>query len=156
VKKAVANRLKSLSGGTVVPARTSVPAKEGTQVQFLDRLDVTKNRLCPTMRMNRSVLWWGVHFWGKQEEAHEVFNAAQMVGLDTGGWALERGTGDPDTSPDIWSTGGHVRAHRKLSAEQVEELTTLDGLVSQIAADLWWWYQRLERIRVLADWIQVR
>ena len=156
VRRAVADRLNRLSQGAVVPARADVPDQEGTQVQFLDRLDLTKNRVFPTMRMNRSVLWWGIHFWGKQVEADEVFNAARWVGLDTDGWALELGARDPDTSADVWPSGGHVRAVRKLPAEQVEELPTLEELVSQIAADLWWWHQRLEQVKVLADWIRVR
>ena len=45
VRQAVADRLKSLSAGAVVPAHAGTPDKEGTQVQFLDRLDVTANRL---------------------------------------------------------------------------------------------------------------
>jgi hypothetical protein len=153
VRKAVAERLTTLSRGAVVPARADVPAKEGTQVQFLDRLDLTSTRLFPTMRMNRWVLWWGIHFWGKEEEADDLFAAARTVGLQTEGWTFERGTGDPDLSADMWGTGGYVRACRRLSPEQVGELATLDGLVSQIAEDLWWWYQRLEQVKVLATFL---
>jgi hypothetical protein len=156
VRKAVANRLNSLSGGTLVPARATVPAKEGTRVEFLDRLDLTKGRLFPTMRMNRSAIWWGIHFWGKQEEADDLFAAARIVGLETDGWALERGTGDPEMPADMWNTGGYVRSCRRLTAEQVDELLTLDELVSQIAGDLWWWYQRLEHVMVLAKWIATK
>lgn len=52
---------------------------------------------------------------------------------------------------DAWATGGYVRACRRLTAEQVEELPTLDGLASQIADDLWLWHQRLEQVNLLAD-----
>jgi hypothetical protein len=154
IREAVAARLNSLSSGAAVPARAGVPADQGTRVQFLDRIDLGTEGLFPAMRMNRWVLWWGIHFWGKREQADELFSAARWVGLDTHGWPLERGTGDPHTSPDVWGTGGHVRAVRELTAEQVEELPTLDGLVSQIAADLWWWQQRLEQAKVLAGYLK--
>jgi len=153
IREAVADRLNSLSRGELVPARAEVPAKEGTQVQFLDRVDLGKEGLFPTMRMNRWVLWWGIHFWGTEEKADEVLNAVQLLGLCGHGWPLERGTGDPYTSPDVWGTGGYVRASRSLTAEQVEELPTLEGLVSQIAADLWWWHQRLECVSILASFV---
>jgi len=154
VREAVADRLKNVSDGAVVPARAGTPPQEGTQVQFLDRVDLGKEGLFPAMRMNRWVLWWGIHFWGKEEEADEVFNAARWVGLGSHGWPLDRGTGDPYASPDVWGTGGYVRAFRVVTAEQVEELPTLEGLVSQIAADLWWWHQRLEQVRALASFLK--
>jgi len=154
IREAVADQLKNLSGGTAVPARFGAPAQEGTQVQFLDRVDLCKEGLFPTMRMNRWVLWWGIHFWGKEAQADEVFNAARWVGFGGQGWPLDRGTGDPYASPDVWGTGGYVRAFRVLTAEQVEELPTLEGLVSQIAADLWWWHQRLEQVKVLARFLK--
>ena len=155
IRVAVADRLKSrLSAGAILPARAGAPAQEGTHVQFLDRLDITASRLFPTMRMNAWVLWWGIHFWGTEEKADELLNAARSVGLDSHGWALERGTGDPETSPGVWATGGYVRAFRRLTAEQVEELPTLEGLVSQIANDLWWWHQRLEQVKALASFLK--
>jgi len=154
IREAVADRLNSLSRGELVPARAEVPAKEGTQVQFLDRVDLGKEGVFPAMRMTRWVLWWGIHFWGKEAEADEVFNAARWVGLGSHGWPLDRGTGDPYASPDVWGTGGYVRAFRVLTAEQVEELPTLEGLVSQIAADLWWWDQRLKQVKVLASFLK--
>ena len=153
VRKAVANRLNDLSGGTVVPARTDVPSKEGTHVQFLDSLDVTTKRLFPILRFNPSVVWWGIYFWGKQEEADQVFNAVQSLGLSNTGWRLERGTGVPEMPPSVSLRGMYLRAFSDVTADQVEELPTLEGLVSQIAADLWWWYQRLDQVMVLAKWI---
>lgn len=155
IREAVADLLKSLSDGAVLPAHAGTPDKEGTQVQFLDRIDLGSEGLFPTMRMNRWVLWWGIHFWGKEEHADEVFSAARWIGLGSHGWPLERGTGGPDTSPDVWGTGGYVRAFRRLTAEQLEELPTLEGLLSQIAADLWWWHQRLEQVKVLASFLKV-
>jgi hypothetical protein len=154
IRAGVADRLEVLSGGSVAPAHAGTPDKEGSQVQFLDRIDLGTEGLFPTMRMNRWVLWWGMHFWGKQAEAQEVFNAARWIGLETDAWRLERGSGGLDISPDVWWSGGHVRAARKLTAEQVEELPTLEGLVSQIAADLWWWHQRLEHVKTLASFLK--
>lgn len=154
VSKAVADRLKTLSGGAKVAVRIDTPDKEGTQVQFLDRVDLGSEGLFPAMRMNRWVLWWGIQFWGTEEQADQVLDAARAVGLGNPNWRFEGGTGGPDMPPDVWGTGGYVRACRRLTAEQVEQLPTLEGIVSQIAADLWWWYERLEQVRVLASFLK--
>ena len=153
VRKAVANRLNDLSGGTVVPARTDVPSKEGTHVQFLDSLDVTTKRLFPILRFNPSVVWWGIYFWGRRVDVDAVCNAVQSLGLSNTGWRLDRDTGVPEMPPSVSLRGMYVRAFTDVTADQVEELPTLEGLVSQIAADLWWWYQRLDQVMVLAKWI---
>ena len=154
VREAVVDRLEGVSDGAVVPAHAGIPDKEGTQVQFLDRLDVTANRLFLTLRMNRGVVWWGIYFRGDRAEIDTVFDAVRSLGLSNAGWRLERDTGGPELPSSVWPGGRYVRAFRGMTADQVEELPTLEGLVSQIAADLWWWHQRLEQVKVLASFLE--
>ena len=156
VREALVDRLEGVSDGAVVPAHAGIPDKEGTQVQFLDRLDVTANRLFLTLRMNRGVVWWGIYFRGNRAEIDTVFDAVRSLGLSNTGWKLERDTGGPELPPSVWRSGRYVRAFRRMTADQVEELPTIEDLVSQIAADLWWWHQRLEQVKVPAEWIRVR
>lgn len=154
IRKAVQHRLIAESGGAVVVARAGAPPKEGSRVQFLDRLDLGKQGLFPTVRFNHLVVWWGIYFWGGRNKADIVFDAVQSVGLSSPRWPVERRTGDAETPPGVWGSGGYVRAFRSVTADQVEDLTSLDGLVSRIASDLWCWHQRLEQVKVLASFLE--
>ena len=154
IREAVADRLIAECGGAVEIARAGAPGKEGSHVQFLDCIDLGKEGLFPTLRFNRLIAWWGINFCGGRDEVDILFDALQSVGLSNLRWPVDRGTGVPEAPLDVWRGGGYVRAFRHLTAGQVEDLATLDGLVSGMASDLWWWHQRLEQVKVLASFLK--
>ncbi len=153
IRKEVKRRLEEISGGTAAITSGEPPRTGGSNVQFLDHADVGSEGLRPVMRMNQWVIWWGVCSWGEEAQAEQVWNAVRDIGLVEPGWSVERGSGGPDMPRAAWGTGGYVRVFKRLTVQQVEQLETLEGLVSRIASDLWWWHQRLEQVKSLALFI---
>lgn len=154
IREAVEDRLKQMSAGSAIIASTPPPPTGGSHVQFLDHVDLGTEGVFPVMRMNQWVIWWGIYLWGAQEQAQQVWNAMREIGLVEAGWSVEQGTGGPDIPPEVWGTGGFFRAFKRLTVQQVDQLETLEVLVSQIASDLWWWHQRLQQLKLLAQFVK--
>jgi len=154
IREAVEDRVKQMSAGSAIIASTPPPPTGGSHVQFLDHVDLGTEGLFPVMRMNQWLIWWGIYSWGTEEQAEKISNAAREIGLVEAGWSVEHGAGGPDMPAAVWGTGGFFRAFKRLTVQQVEQLETLEGLVSRIANDLWWWHQRLQQVKLLAQFVK--
>lgn len=154
IREAVEDRLKQMSAGSAIIASTPPPPTGGSHVQFLDHVDLGTEGLFPVMRMNQWVIWWGIYSWGSEEQAEKITNAAREIGLVEAEWSVEHGTGGPDMPAAVWGTGGFFRAFKRLTVQQLDQLETLEVLVSQIASDLWWWHQRLQQVKLLAQFVE--
>ena len=149
IREAVDDRLRRLSGGTVGNVRSAPQPTGGSRVQFLDRVDLGTRGVYPVMRFNSSVVWWGAFAWGKRQDTEEIFNLVGQLDLDRDVWLLEHESGCPEIPSDVSLNGWFFRAFKRLTEAQIEQLETLEGLVVEIATDLWWWHQRLNEANLL-------
>lgn len=149
IREAVDDRLRRLGRGAVGNVRSAPQPTGGSRVQFLDRVDLGTRGIFPVMRLNRLAIWWGAYLWGAKKDAEKAFIAIRGLSVVGPEWSLEHGTGDAETRRDVWPGGAFFRAFKRLTADQVEELETLEELLSEIATDLWWWHRRLNQASLL-------
>lgn len=154
IREALKRALEDISQGSVTITTGEPPRVWGSNVQFLDYADAGAQGLRPVMRINEGALWWGVYFWGGQRDAENLSTGFRELQLAPSEWHLEHGTGGPEIPSVVWPGGGFFRAFKSLRPDQLEEMATLNGLVSDIAADLWWWQQRLDLVKSVASFVR--